>query len=718
MFGKVASFEFRYQLRQPVFWVATVVFFLLTFGATVADQIHIGDSSFVHKNSPFAIAQISLIWTIFFMFVTTAFVSNVIVRDEETGFGPIVRTTRISKFDYLLGRFTGAFLAGALDFALSALLPIVVGSFMPWVDPETLGPFQLKPYLFAYVVLALPGLLLTSAAFFALTTITRSMMATYLGVVAFFVFWFVSRLWARQLELENTVALLDPFGASAYGLATKYWTAAERNSLTPAVTGLLLWNRLWVLGLSAGLLGLAYGLFRFGERSGRVRKRPGRAAAAPAAAPEIGRRKATPRFGAAAQMQQLIARTRLDVGQVLLSPGFVVLLALGLINSVATLWLTDQLYGTGIHPVTRVMIQQLSGAFTVFPIIIAIYYAGELVWRERDRRTHEIVEAAPVPDWAFVLPKTLAIVLVLTATLVVSVLAAMLVQMIKGGAAYELWKYGLWYVLPNAIDTAMLAALAVFLQVISPHKFIGWGLMVLYIIATMVLPSLGLEHHLYIYGSGPSVPLSDINGQGRFWIGAAWLRLYWGAAAVILLVLAHALWRRGVETRLAPRLRRLPHRLKSRAGVIALLALLVFAGSGVFIFINTNVWNTYRSQQDEDRWQADYEKTLLRYETTPQPRIVAVRLDVDIHPNRPLVVTRGTYQIQNKTTQPLREIHVRFPRDLVMRSLSIEGARPKITYDRFNYRIFTFDTPMAPGEMRRMAFETVLTQKGFKNDRD
>ena len=32
MFGKIAVFEFRYQVRQPVFWVAGVLFFLLTFG--------------------------------------------------------------------------------------------------------------------------------------------------------------------------------------------------------------------------------------------------------------------------------------------------------------------------------------------------------------------------------------------------------------------------------------------------------------------------------------------------------------------------------------------------------------------------------------------------------------------------------------------------------------------------------------------------------------
>ena len=718
MFGKIASFEFRYQLRQPVFWVAVVVFSLLTFGATVADQIHIGDSSFVHKNSPYVIAQMAETWSVFFMFVTTAFVANVIVRDEETGFGPIIRTTRISRFDYLFGRFLGAFLAAALAFAVSGLLPIAIGSVMPWVDAETMGPFRLEPYLFAYFVLALPSLLLTSAAFFALATVTRSMMATYMGVVVFLVIWLIASLWSDKPELEKIVALLEPFGSGAYGLTAKYWTATERNSLVPAVTGVLLWNRLLVLALSAGFLVLSYALFRFGERSGRARKARKRAVA-PAAAPVAGPRlRVTPRFGARAQLAQLWARTRLDIGQVVLSPGFIVVLALGLVNSVGNLWLVDEIYGVGIHPVTRVMITQLAGAFSLFPIIIAIYYAGDLVWRERDRRTHEIVEAAPVPDWAFVVPKTLAIVLVLAATFLVSVLAAAAVQGLKGGAPVELGKYLLWYVLPMTVQAALLGALAVFLQVLAPHKFIGWGLMVLYLISRTVLPSLGFSHDLYLYASNPGVPLSDMNGQGRFWIGAWWLRLYWSAFALILLVLAHALWRRGVETRLLPRLKRLPRRLRSGAGIVALAALLVVLGSGGFIFINTNIWNPYRSQLAQDRWQADYEKALLRYETTPQPRIVSVRLDVDIRPRTPMVITRGSYVVENRTSEPLREIHVRFPRDLVMRSLSIEGGRPKITYDRFNYRVFAFDTPMAPGEQRRMAFETVLTEKGFRNGGD
>lgn len=717
MFGKIASFELRYQLKQPVFWVVTVVFFLLVFGATASDRVHIADSANVHKNSPFAIANLTLACTVFFMFVTTAFVANVVVRDEDTGFAPIIRTTRVGKFDYLFGRFTGAFAAAALAFVLCAPLPILIGSVMPWLDPETIGSFNASGYLFAYFVLALPGILLTSALFFALATVTRSMMATYLGVIAFLVLWIAARVWARQLEAERLVALFDPFGTGAYNLVTKYWTASERNTLTPAIGGVLLWNRLLVVAVSAGFLGFAYSTFRFGQQPSRKRKEPA-AKAAEAAAPDARTIQLQPRFGFSARLAQLTARTRLDIGQVIRSPAFVVLLVLGMINSGANVWLVGQLYGTDIHPVTREMITQLEEAFTFFGIIIAVYYAGELVWRERDRRTHEIIDSAPLPDWAYVVPKTLAITLVLVCVLIVGVLTAMALQLIKGGVSLEPGKYLLWYLLPNSIDMFLLAALAVFLQAIAPHKFVGWGLMVLYLVATIVMPSLGLGHHLLVYASGPGVPLSDMNGQGRFWIGAAWFRLYWSAFALVLLVLAHALWRRGTETRLMPRLRRLPHRLRGPAGIVAALGLLVFLGSGVFIFINTNIWNPYRSSQDEDRWLADYEKALLRFESLPQPKVVSVRLDVDIRPDKPQATTWGVYVIQNKTDQPLREIHVRYPRDLVMRSLSIEGARPKTTYDRFNYRIFAFDTPMAPGETRRMAFETVLGQRGFKNDHD
>ncbi len=714
MFGKIAAFEFRYQTRQPLFWAAFIFFFLLTFGSVTIDQIHIGSGGNVHRNSPFAMAQTHLILSLFYMFVTAAFVANLVVRDDETGFGPIIRSTRVTKADYLLGRFSGGFAAAAVAY-LSVPLAFFLGSLMPWVDVETLGPNRWQDYGFAYGALALPALLLTSAVFFSVATVTRSMMATYVGVVAFFVIYLTATILLDKPQFEQGSALFEPFGLAAYGLATKYWTAAERNLSIPSLSGILLWNRIFCLALSAGFLALAYSLFRFEAPATR---RPKAALANEANDPAPSLRRGplpVPQYDVRAYWTLLGVRTQLELKQVFLSPAYIVLLALGVINASAGLWFANDLYGGTIYPVTRVMISTLEGTFGIIPIIVSIYYAGELVWRERDRRTHEIIDATPIPDWAFFIPKTLAITLVLISTLLVGVMTAVALQAIKGYFNFEVGKYLLWLVIPDAISFLLIAILAVFLQTLSPQKFVGWGLMVVYLISRQILASLGWEHLLYRYGAAPYVPLSDMNGQGQFWIANAWLRLYWTAFALILCVLSYALWRRGVDPRLMPRLRRLGARLKGVPGIMLCTALTVFVATGSYIFINTNIWNSYRTHLDDEKWQAAYEKDLLPFETVPQPRIYEVILDVDIHPHRHRLVTHGVYRFENRTNAPLREMHVQFNRDLKVDALAIEGARPKKTYDDYNYRIFSFDTPLQPGERRSLSFTTTLEQKGFKN---
>lgn len=715
MFGKVAAFEFRYQSRQPVFWVGAIIFFLLAFGAVASSNVQIGSTANVHKNAAHVISVIHVNFAAIYMFVTAAFVANIVVRDEDTGFGGILRSTRLSKFDYLYGRFAGAFAAAALSF-LAVPAGMAIGAAMPWVDPDTVGPFVAGHYLFSYFVLALPSLLLTSAVFFSLTTLTRSMMWTYVGVIAFMVLQILGGMLLRQPGLEKVAALWEPFGAGAYGLATRYWTATERNTLTPPLAGWLLANRALWIGVAAAITALAYWLYdlRGGNSATNVKRDKHGAADTPRPTQTV---HAVPSFGRATRWAQLWARARLDARQVFLSPAYLVLLGLAAVLSIANLWRAadDSLYGGAIYPVTRAMLNALEGIFPFITLIIAAYYAGELVWREQERRTHELIDATPLPDWAFVIPKTLAIALVLVSTFLVSVVVAVAVQLIKGYTHLELVNYLVWWVLPQAADCLLLAVLAVFLQVLSPHKFVGWGLMVLYLIGTIVASSYGLEHNLYLYDGAPVTPRSDLNGLGRFWIGAWTFRAYWAAFAVVLLVLCHALWRRGTETRLKPRLMALPRRLMGPPGLLAGGALLVFAGLGVFIYMNTNVWNEYRTNLGNERWAADYEKALLPFENTPQPKVVAVKLDVDIRPHMPRIDTKGVYEIQNRTDKPLREIHVRFDRDLKVLALSIQGARPKRTFERFNYRIFAFDTPMQPGERRSMSFSTARVELGFRN---
>jgi ABC-2 type transport system permease protein len=715
MFLKIARFELRYQIKNPVFWVAAVMFLLMTFGAMASGNVQIGAGGNIHKNSPVALAQIQIILSLFFMFVTTAFVANVVVRDDDTGFGPIIRSTPITRLQYLGGRFAGAIAAAILAF-LFIPLGSWIGSMMPWVDAETLGPNRLAHYAYGFLVFGLPNLLVTGAIFFTAATLTRSMMWTYVAVIFFFLGWVIlTGITQAKPELKDTMALIEPFGSGAFRNATRYWTSSEANVLMPAVQGAVLINRLIWLGVGAAFLALGIARYRFAEPGlSKKRSRDAEAeievAAVPAAAQPLPGR--TGSAGAA----QLWARTKFEMKQVFRSPAFVVLIALGMINTIASLWFSREMFGTPILPVTSAILPIVAGSFGIFPIIIAIYYSGELVWRERDRRMHEIIDATPLPNWAYVIPKTIAVTLVLFATLLFGVVSAILVQLIRGYTDIQPIQYLLWYLLPQGVGMVMIAVLSVFVQSLSPNKYVGWAVMVVYIVSTIVMNSLGFEHNLYQFANTPQEPLSDMNGAGGFWVGAWWFRLYWAAFCVILLVISHLLWRRGTETRLRPRLRRAPRRLLGAPGIVGGLALAVFAATGAYAWYNTDVLNRYETSSERDELAAAYEKTYLKYEKLPQPTISKVVLKVDLYPAETRALVKGSYLLANLTGAPIREVHVRLPiRDLELLRLDFPGARLRSDDKRFGYRIYALDAPMLPGETRALAFETRRWQRGFRN---
>jgi len=710
MFARVAAFEFRYQLRSPVFWAVLALFFLLTFGAMASSEISIGDpNTSVHKNGALSLAMTQMIMAVFFMFVSTAFVANVIVRDDETGFGPIIRATRITRFDYLFGRFTGAFAVVALAF-LAVPLGSFVGTLMPWVDPETLGPNRLAFYLQPYVTIVLPTLLLSSALFFAVATITRSVMLTYVGVLAFLLLYGISRAVMRaNPDLREIAALSDSFGFGAVALITRYWTGAEANSQTVPLAGIVLVNRLIWSAVALVALGFAWWRFRFAMPSVAARKPAKGDDLAPqrvAALPMPDQRAALwPRLG---------TQIGFEMGLIVRSPAFFVLLMVGLLNSAGAMLLPDAMYGTPTYPATFLLIKALQGSFALAPLIIAGFYAGELVWRDRDRRMHEIIDATALPNWAQLVPKYLALVAVLFATLLAGVVAALLVQLGKGFTAFHFAEYLLWFVLPGAVDMALLGGLALVLQVLAPNKYVGWGLLLVYFVVSSVLDPLGWQHPLYQYGSTGPNPLSDMNGDGVGGVSGWWFRLYWTSFLVILLTLAHLLWRRGTETRFAPRARFALARLRGGAGLVGALALLVMAATGTWLYHQTNQLNQYETSLDTDRHLAEFEKRYLALETAPEPSVSTIRLNVNLYPQQRLMLATGTYALVNRTAVPIRDVHLVLPehaRDVL--ALAISGAHLVTDDDVHFVRIYRFDRPLAPGAGATMVFTVRRWQRGI-----
>lgn len=715
-FFSVARFELTYQLRNPVLWVSFTLFFLLTFGVITVDEIQIGGTGNTNVNSPFAINQIHMVLGIFSLFAITAFVANSVTRDDETGYGPILRATRLGKGPYLFGRFTGAWVAACLGF-LSVPLAILLGTFMPWLDQEKLGPLVLGHYAFAYLVIAVPMLFIFGAMLFAFATVTRSMMGAYLGLVAILVGWVTTGILFDKPELKEIAGLLDPTGVTALFDQTEYWTAADRNGRLPEFVGTFVENRAIWFSVALACLGLSYLLHRPGGKGVKADKavKAGRVQAMPAAvtAPVV-----APVLNSQVRRAQMWARTLFDVKSVMVSPAFFVLLVIGLFNAMGSLLYANEVGGTTIEPVTRLMVEALSAAFGIIPIIIAGFYAGDLVWRDKERRMAEIIDSTPVTDWAFVLPKVLAIFLVLVATTVVGMLAAMGVQLFKGYTNLEPVGYLFWWIIPLTVSALQLAVLAVVLQVLSPNKYVGWGLLLVYLVASITLGTMGYQHNLYNYSGSPGTPLSAFNGMAHFWIGKAWFDLYWGTFGVILVIIAYGLWRRGAETRLQPRLARFPARMRGATGLVLGLAIVLFAGLGGWIYYNTNVLNRYQPSTVAEEQQAEAEKALAQYEEMPGPIITDVKLDVNLRLDARQADVTGSYVIENQTGAPLERMIASLPPAVSVEraSLSVPGAVVDKAWPEFDVTLYKFETPMAPGEKRTVTFDIVYGRKGFTND--
>jgi hypothetical protein len=168
--------------------------------------------------------------SLYYLFVITSFVSNAIIRDDSTGFGPIIKATSIGKHHYVLGRFLGG-LAVAIIGYFAIPLGMLVGTLMPWVDPETVGPQVFAYYLWPFLILAIPNIILMSSLLFGLATVTRSMLWSYVGVVALFMgYLIVTSVLGNKPEYQQALANWEPLGFGAMLESTRYWTAAEMNT--------------------------------------------------------------------------------------------------------------------------------------------------------------------------------------------------------------------------------------------------------------------------------------------------------------------------------------------------------------------------------------------------------------------------------------------------------------------------------------------------------
>ncbi|MEL6760026.1 MAG: M1 family aminopeptidase [Myxococcota bacterium] len=711
-FWSLARFEFRYQVWGPTFVVSFAVFFLLAFFATASDRVQIGGPSSVHLNAPSAIAFTIGVLTVFGLFIPTAMLSSAVIRDSEFKTEELFHSTPLSPKVFILGRFTGGFLATCMALA-SVPLAILLASQMPWIDPERLGPTRLLDYIYLFLSVGALNMLVCGLVFFTVANLTRSSFATYIALTIFLVAYFTGSALLDQPQYRTVAAIADPLAVNALDEMMRYWTPAERNTNSIPFAGTFLINRLLWLTVAGGLLAFNLATFSFRRRAPKRRKSES-APIADDGPVRIELPRETPETDGA--WTQFWTRTRFEAGRVVRSPAFWILLMLGMLNTVGGLLLSlDVLYGTPSYPMTRVMLQVIAGAFGLIPLIVAVYYASELVWRERVIGISDVIDATPTPSWVFVASKFIALSLVAASLYGAAIATAIVVQLAKGHVALELDQYALRYLVDFIVPIAIFAVLCVFVQVVTNNRWLGIIVVVIYLVGTLTAANFGYDHNLLIYGSTPNMPFSDMNGYGHFLSLGMWFNVYWACWAVVLATLAYVLWNRGA-------LRPVVGRFSSLARAsIATKSILAFGVAGVlisggWIFYNTNVRNTYTNTVRLEERALDFEDTYREtYERFAQPKVIGVEVNVDIYPRERRAVFEGTYTLLNRTDEAIKELVVDYDYNATVIEHAIEGGRIEEVDTTHNVHRFILEPPMASDEKRTLSFHTERRNPGFKN---
>jgi len=712
MLKHILAFEVRYWLRSWMLWIFLLIIGALIFGAASTDNITIGDAlSNTFRNSPYNIENYYSFIGLFTMIMAAAFINSAAARDFSYNTYQMVFSTPLKRSDFLLGRFLGAAFVSMIPM-LGVSLGFLLAKYMPWVEPERWGPVVWKAHLDGILVFALPNALIIAAILFAVAVLGRNEIISFVAALVLLAGYAATDSFLQNVERQKLGAMLDPFGIRTYTYVTRYWTVAEKNTLPVGYSGYLLWNRLLWVAVAVAIFAFAYSRFSFAER-----KKKARAAAKEATEMTAGAVSLPTVSFHEAPWRKYFASLRIHFLGVVKSTPFIVVVLAALLNCIPAVALNaNEGYGNSSFPVTYWILEIIAGTLYMFIVGIITYYAGVLVWKDRDVRMDEITDSLPTPEWVSYAARLTALIGIVLLIQLAVFASGIIVQAALHFYRFQLGLYVKELLIRDLSLFFMLAILAFFIHVLSPNKYVGYFAYVVYLLANLFAwTPLNVASNLPKFANRPRVIYSDFFADAPYRIAWSWFSLYWLLCCALLFVLTVMLWPRGKAARWKERLSLARLRFAGAWPSIALVGFVAFAGVGAWAYYNSKVVNMLEGPKDRLREQADYEKSYKQFEKKEMPRLRDVKYNIEIYPRQRQIVLNADAVIQNPYPHPLAEIHFSLNR-LYDTEIQVPGATLAKDDKRLSYQIFRFAPPLPGGESRTIHVTVKTHTRGFENE--
>ena len=620
--------------------------------------------------------------------------------------------------DIFLVRFFAALILSTIPM-LGVFLGVIVGTILApifgWVDVDRFGDFYLKTFVNNYFLFILPNMFFAGSLIFAMATKWKNTTISFLAILIIIVGYIISGTLISDIDNETIAALSDTFCIRAYALDTKYYTPIEKNTLSPSLTGLLFLNRLIWMTIGGVVLLIAYLQFSFKEKSKK----------------KVNKVKKTIALNISTFTLPKLNIVYTKKTSWLQFKSFFFLNFLGILKSVtfkimaifsAILLISDlvggfEYYGLQSYPLTYKVIESINGAEGIFLVIILVFFSGEFIWRDRESKINEVIDATAHTSFISMVAKALSLLSAITILHAVFVFCGIIYQLLNGYTRIELTVYSLDFLYNHLMTYIIWSGVMIMIQVVLNNKYLGYFISILVIFLwNIILFALDIESNMLSIASRPSLMYSDMNSFGPGLYGAMMFNLYWGLFSLICLLVAGAFWNRGVTNTFKNRIKNVKKQIPKSYKTVIFLIAIIWILVASFVYYNTQILNPYKTSDQEDKLSADYEKKYKKYQRINLPKITGIKYFIDIFPYRKNVHVKAFIKLTNQSNVPIDSIHYNIDKEWNP-EFKIPDSERILRDKKFGYLIYKLKNPLLPNETLEVEIRTKYLTKGFGNNR-